>query len=439
MGVEPYLVASSLEAVLAQRLVRVLCKQCKQADHSPDRPGVQGASRHSRQHHHLPLGRLPRMPQHRFLRPARHLRVDGQRQRNPAADSEEVPRATRSATPPGAPACGRWPTTAGGWCAMGITTVEEVLSVTTAKEVARTTTQPPEMGSPANQRSLTWWRAGPPIRRDSPIKVTLSSCPSFNTKRCRPTARWPKASSKPPAARKPFAQMAGLGLRPVSLERADAADAQSGFALSASLSSLSFLKKSQKIPARALENFTRLLSSLLAAGVPLSRALVILYKEASTPAAAAKWKEIHDSGRRRHVAGRCDGKVAGDFSARLYRDGAGGRDGRVPRPGAGADRRLSGAREGTALEGDDGDALSDHPAGARDRRADLPADVLHSAIPDHLHRLRRLAAPADADRSSAPAISCAPTACSSVPVSRYWPSCCGPGSRRKRAGGRGRA
>jgi type II secretory pathway component PulF len=43
-----------------------------------------------------------------------------------------------------------------------------------------------------------------------------------------------------------------------------------------------------------LENFTRLLSSLLAAGVPLSRALVILYREASTPAAQAKWKEIHD-------------------------------------------------------------------------------------------------------------------------------------------------
>jgi type II secretory pathway component PulF len=33
---------------------------------------------------------------------------------------------------------------------------------------------------------------------------------------------------------------------------------------------------------------------LLAAGVPLSRALVILYREAATPAASAKWKEIHD-------------------------------------------------------------------------------------------------------------------------------------------------
>jgi type II secretion system protein E len=35
MNVEPYLVASSLEAVLAQRLVRVLCPHCKTADDSP--------------------------------------------------------------------------------------------------------------------------------------------------------------------------------------------------------------------------------------------------------------------------------------------------------------------------------------------------------------------------------------------------------------------
>ena len=34
MGVEPYLVASSLEAVMAQRLVRVLCEECKQEDTS---------------------------------------------------------------------------------------------------------------------------------------------------------------------------------------------------------------------------------------------------------------------------------------------------------------------------------------------------------------------------------------------------------------------
>lgn len=50
----------------------------------------------------------------------------------------------------------------------------------------------------------------------------------------------------------------------------------------------------RRVSGRVLENFTRLLASLLAAGVPLSRALVILQKEASSPAARARWKEVHD-------------------------------------------------------------------------------------------------------------------------------------------------
>ena len=91
-----------------------------------------------------------------------------------------------------------------------------------------------------------------------------------------------------------FQQMAGLGLRPVSLAEQAGAQAKTGAALPGSLGSLSLFQRSARVSARALENFTRLLSSLLAAGVPLSRALVILYKEASTPAAGAKWKEIHD-------------------------------------------------------------------------------------------------------------------------------------------------
>ena len=93
-----------------------------------------------------------------------------------------------------------------------------------------------------------------------------------------------------------FRQMEGLGLRPINLsEKSGAGEGGSkGPGLLASLSGISVGGKSEKIPARILENFTRLLSSLLAAGVPLSRALVILYKEASTPAASAKWKEVHD-------------------------------------------------------------------------------------------------------------------------------------------------
>ena len=58
---------------------------------------------------------------------------------------------------------------------------------------------------------------------------------------------------------------------------------------------LNFKFQSKKVTPRMLENFTRLLSSLLAAGVPLSRALVILCKEASNPVAQAKWKAFYDS------------------------------------------------------------------------------------------------------------------------------------------------
>jgi type II secretory pathway component PulF len=105
-----------------------------------------------------------------------------------------------------------------------------------------------------------------------------------------------EASSRPDA----FRQIEVLGLRPVSLAEKTAAGAPNGNGAATAASvmgdftKLSFGFKSKRIPAKELENFTRLLSSLLAAGVPLSRALVILYRESSNPAVSAKWKEIHD-------------------------------------------------------------------------------------------------------------------------------------------------
>src|SRR5688572_6853516 len=36
MGVKPFLVASSIQAVMAQRLIRALCPKCKQPDREPD-------------------------------------------------------------------------------------------------------------------------------------------------------------------------------------------------------------------------------------------------------------------------------------------------------------------------------------------------------------------------------------------------------------------
>ncbi len=107
-------------------------------------------------------------------------------------------------------------------------------------------------------------------------------------------ARWPRASSKPQTGRGLSRKWPGWACGQSVLRKRPAAGAGTGFALPAALAALSFRKRSAKVSGRELENFTRLLSSLLAAGVPLSRALVILYKESSSPAASAKWKEIHD-------------------------------------------------------------------------------------------------------------------------------------------------
>jgi len=107
-----------------------------------------------------------------------------------------------------------------------------------------------------------------------------------------------------------FRQMEGQGLRPISLKEgvngkakppmtravapaADPGDESRTEAPSAN-PGINLSLGSAKISARVLENFTRLLSSLLAAGVPLSRALVILQKEAANPTAKARWKEVHD-------------------------------------------------------------------------------------------------------------------------------------------------
>ncbi len=91
-----------------------------------------------------------------------------------------------------------------------------------------------------------------------------------------------------------FRQMEERGLKPISLaERAAGKVAKAVGAADSKGGGLSF--QSNKVKSTDLENFTRLLSSLLAAGVPLSRALVILCKEASSPAAAAQWKKVHDA------------------------------------------------------------------------------------------------------------------------------------------------
>ena len=138
MGVEPYLVASSLEAVLAQRLVRVLCKHCKEADNS-----VRAQSFKTK------LG----IPADKIIyksvgcRECRNTGFFGRHAIFEWMDTDEEIRqlilksASTDQIRAAARKGGMRTLAEDGWrlVAAGVTTVEEVLSVTTAKEVESAT------------------------------------------------------------------------------------------------------------------------------------------------------------------------------------------------------------------------------------------------------------------------------------------------------------
>jgi general secretion pathway protein E/type IV pilus assembly protein PilB len=138
MGVEPYLVASSLEAVLAQRLVRVLCKHCKQVDDSPTAQAFKAR-----------LGIPVQITIYKSIgcRECRNTGFHGRHAIFEWMDSDSeirqlVLKNDSSDQIRDAARCAGMKTLAeDGWrlVRQGITTVEEVLSVTTAKEVERTT------------------------------------------------------------------------------------------------------------------------------------------------------------------------------------------------------------------------------------------------------------------------------------------------------------
>jgi type II secretory ATPase GspE/PulE/Tfp pilus assembly ATPase PilB-like protein len=138
MGVEPYLVASSLEAVLAQRLVRVLCKKCKEPDKSPTAQVLKDQ-----------VGIPPETIIYRSVgcRECRNTGFFGRHAIFEWMDSDNEIRqlilknASTDQVRDSARRAGMRTLADDGWrlVRLGITTVDEVLSVTTAKEVARTT------------------------------------------------------------------------------------------------------------------------------------------------------------------------------------------------------------------------------------------------------------------------------------------------------------
>jgi general secretion pathway protein E/type IV pilus assembly protein PilB len=145
MGVEPYLVASSLEAVLAQRLVRVLCPRCKQEDRSPtaltfkEKVGIAPNARVFRS-----VG-CEECRQTGFY--GRHAIFEWM---DSSAEIRQLilKNVSSDVLRDAARRDGMKTLAEDGWrlVSLGITTVEEVLSVTTAKEVefAAKKTPPPD-------------------------------------------------------------------------------------------------------------------------------------------------------------------------------------------------------------------------------------------------------------------------------------------------------
>jgi general secretion pathway protein E/type IV pilus assembly protein PilB len=134
MGVEPYLVASSLEAVLAQRLVRVLCPHCKKPDTSATAQAFKAK-----------LGIPAEVTLFHSIgcRECRNTGFFGRQAIFEWMDTDEEIRqlilksASTDQIRNAARRGGMRTLAEDGWrlVAQGITTVEEVLSVTTAKEI----------------------------------------------------------------------------------------------------------------------------------------------------------------------------------------------------------------------------------------------------------------------------------------------------------------
>ena len=85
-----------------------------------------------------------------------------------------------------------------------------------------------------------------------------------------------------------LAQMSRQGLQPVKIDEAKDAKAAAKKAKSPETA------KAGKVSQKSVESFTRELANLLAGGVPLSRSLQLLRREASVPAAKHLWSAIHD-------------------------------------------------------------------------------------------------------------------------------------------------
>jgi type II secretion system protein E len=154
MGVEPYLVASSLEAVLAQRLVRLLCPHCKQVDTTPEARAYKSK-----------IGIRPEAKVYRAVgcRECRQTGYHGRRAIFEWMDSSSEIRtlilknSSTDAIRDSARRAGMRTLAEDGRRLVeeGITTIEEVLSVTTVHEMEPTETKPAHPSATPNGAETT--------------------------------------------------------------------------------------------------------------------------------------------------------------------------------------------------------------------------------------------------------------------------------------------
>ena len=105
--------------------------------------------------------------------------------------------------------------------------------------------------------------------------------PTFAYKAIDPTGKEVTAALDAPSRAAVLDELGKSGLCPVTVE---IKDQESG----------GFYIRVRRVSKAEVESFTRELANLLAAGVPLSRGLSILSREASRPAAKELWATIHD-------------------------------------------------------------------------------------------------------------------------------------------------
>ena len=168
MGVPPYLVSSSVVAIMAQRLVRIVCQKCKQP-YTPSESQLQAAGITPEMlatANFLQGPRLRQLPGHRLSRPLGTFRADADVPQGPRADVQRGPhRHIRRA------AVGE------GMKTLYWDGIEKVLR---ASQPWRRSCAPPNDPSPTRQCM--------PAARRVPIAVSATSDLQWSWRKCRTTA-----------------------------------------------------------------------------------------------------------------------------------------------------------------------------------------------------------------------------------------------------------